>query len=324
MTNGGETRHRRKKMVDEERYHGIKGFVIYNPSKILLYMKEWAEKTPVFIELHPSTICNHKCIWCRYWGMAEKNVLSKEHLLGLFDKFPALAGIRITGGGEPLVNKHTPIFIKECGKRGIKTSLETNGGLFTPEVIDVVGSNCQYCRISLDAATSKTYNVVHRSTDFNKVLENIKLLSKTDLSELGISFLVTQYNVWEIPKFVDLNLPVSYIHFKPLIEGIDKEIKKIALEKIKALAEKVSYAIKYDRMIEDYYYNKNIECEIWKLIRVIGGDGKEYVCCEHAYEPEFESNKWDGSTEKCIQCRYNNYNEVIDMFKSNSFTKEFL
>jgi len=310
--------------VKDERYKGIQGFAIYNPSKVLLYMKEWEKKEPVFLELHPSTKCNNRCIWCRYWGMAEQNSLTKEQMFDLFKKYPKVKGIRITGGGEPLMNKDLPDFIRECGKRGIKTSLETNGGLLYDDVADVVGDYCQYCRISLDATTPETYKLVHGVDSFDKVIKHIKHLEKTDIPELGISYLVTNYNVWEIENFVNLNIFPDYIHFKPLIEGIDPEIKKIALEKIEALKEKVDFDIKYDRMFKDYYHNHNIKCEITKLIRVIGGDGKEYVCCEHAYEPEFEVGKWDGSTAKCVQCRYANYNEVMDMYKENAFTKEFL
>jgi MoaA/NifB/PqqE/SkfB family radical SAM enzyme len=313
-----------KEMSEDERYEGIKGFVIYNPSKVLLYTKELEQKTPVFLELHPSTKCNNRCIWCRYWGMTKQNSLTKEHMFSLFDKYPNVKGIRITGGGEPLVNEHTIPFIEECGRRGIRTSLETNGGLLNKDASDIIGSNCQYCRVSLDATTSKTYKLVHGVDLFDTVIQNIRYMGKTDIPELGVSYLVTNYNVWEIPKFKELKLPIHYIHFKPLIEGIDPEIKKIALEKIKDLESELSCDIKYDRMYKDYYHNRKVKCEITKLIRVIGGDGKEYVCCEHAYEPEFEVGIWDGSTKKCVQCRYANYNEVIDMYTSNSFTKEFL
>ena len=310
--------------MKDERYQGIKGFGIYNPSKVLLYMKEWQKKEPVFLELHPSTKCNNRCIWCRYWGMAKQNTLSREQMFSLFDKYPKVKGVRITGGGEPLMNEHLLEFIEECTKRGIKTSLETNGNLLTKEVADVIGSNCQYCRVSLDATTAKTYKIVHGVDTFDKVIDNIRYMCKTKIPEFGLSYLVTQYNVWEISKFEQLNLPVGYIHFKPLIEGIDPEIKKIALEKIKELSNKVSANIKYDRMIEDYYHNKKVSCEITKLIRIIGGNNKEYVCCEHAYEPDFEVGKWTGDTSKCVQCRYANYNEILDIHKRNLYTKEFL
>lgn len=309
---------------DNERYEAIKGFHIYNPAKVLLYWNELLNEDVVFVELHPSTACNHRCIWCRYWGMSKPQILPREKMFSIFDRFPKVKGIRISGGGEPLANPDLPDFLLECKKRNIKTGIDTNGGLLNDDNIEIIGKCCQYCRISLDAATRETYSVVHGKDDFNKVISNIRKLSKTELPELGVSYLVTHYNVLEIPKLIDLNLPITYIHFKPLIEGIDPEVKEIGLKKIQGLKEKVPYQVKWDRIIKDYFHNKNIPCRITKIIRVVGADGKDYVCCEHAYEPDFEYGVWDGSTDKCTQCRYNPLNEVIDMNVRNVFTKEFL
>ena len=132
----------------EDRYEAIKGFHIYNPAKVLLYWNELENEEVVFIELHPATACNHQCIWCRYWGMSNPQVLPKKQLFGLFDRFPKIKGVRITGGGEPLMNKDLPEFMLECKKRGIKVGLETNGGLLNSDNVKVIGDCCQYCRIS--------------------------------------------------------------------------------------------------------------------------------------------------------------------------------
>jgi len=312
------------RMNNESYYETIKGFPTYNPSKVLLYKDELEKKKVVFLELHPSTACNHKCIWCRYWGMSKKNTLELDYMENLLNKFPMLKGVRISGGGEPLVNKNTPCIIEIFGQQGIKIGLDSNGALFDDYSIQKVGKYCQYARISLDAATRETYKKVHGKDDFNKVINNIKKLANTDLPELGVSYLVTKHNVHEIPKLADLDLPVNYVHLKPLIEGIDKRTQIASLGLIKLLEDKVHYDLKYDRILADYYFNKNVKCRITDIIRVIGGDGKEYVCCEHAYEPDFEYGVWKGSTDKCTQCRYNPYNEVIDMYLKNKFTKEFL
>ena len=308
--------------MEDERYKSVKGFHIYSPSKVLLYTRELESNTPVFLEVHPSTRCNHKCVWCRYWNMANPNDLTKDELFSLFEKYPQVKGIRISGGGEPLLNKHLMDFIVKAHRRNIKIGLDTNGTLFNEERIRIVGECCQYCRISLDAATEETYKAINGSSDFFKVIRNIHLLSKTQLPELGISYLVSYLNTKDISKISGLGLPVKYIHFKPLIEGITPLEQAAALSRIKRL--RVPYQKKYDRIYQDYYFNKAVPCEITKLIRVIGGDGKTYTCCEHAYESEFETSKWNGSTEKCIQCRYNPLNEVLDMYRRNTFTKEFL
>lgn len=310
--------------MTDERYEAIKGFHIYNPSKVLLYAKEVDNKECVFLELHPSTKCNHRCIWCRYWGMSKGSNLSIDYMKDLLVKYPKVKGVRISGGGEPLMNPATEEAIKFFGEKGIKIGLETNGALLNDINIQTIGKYCQYCRISLDAATKETYKYVHGKDDFDSVIENIRKLSRSDIPEIGVSYLVTKDNVDEIRRISDLQMPINYIHFKPLIGGLAERIKTLAVGQIHLLQEKIYYDAKYDRILKDYYFNKNIKCKITNIIRVIGGDGKEYVCCEHAYEPDFEVRVWDGSTEKCKQCRYNPYNEILDMLYRNTFTKEFL
>ena len=110
----------------------------YHPSKILLYMKELEEKTPVFLELHPSNVCDHQCIWCRY--MHGGGMLSLEFMLALIEKYPKVKGIRITGGGEPLTNRYTIDFVERCGKAGIATGIETNGSLLDDRSINIIGN----------------------------------------------------------------------------------------------------------------------------------------------------------------------------------------
>ena len=297
-------------------------FPFYNTAKILLYMKELEEKTPVYADIDPSNVCNHWCVWCRYGR--NKEILSLESMLNLLERYPAIKGVTIGGGGEPLTNKYTLDFILECSRRGIKTGLFTNGGLFDQRTIDIVGNNCQYCRISLDAATPETHASLHKSKDFHRILANVAQLRETRLPDLGISYLVTADNVDDIALLSELDLPVDYIHFKPLIAGIDSETRKKALKILPELQKKVDYTVRFDRIRQELMCNHKIECRVTDLVTHLGADNKEYVCCEHTGEEEFERGKWDGSNAKCHTCRYNPYNEIIDMYKRNTFSKEFL
>lgn len=123
----------------------------------------------------------------------------------------------------------------------------------------------------------------------------------------------------------DLDFYPHYVHFKPLIQGIEPEVKDKALEEIHRLRKReVSFEIKYDRMVEDYYHDPKLPCEITKIIRVIGGDGNDYVCCEHAYEPNYVYGKWDGSVLGCTQCRYSNYNRDISRWRKDEISRDLL
>lgn len=292
----------------------------YSNAKVLCYIRELENRQPVHLEIHPSMSCNHKCLWCRY--PHSKNQLTYHHMISKLNKYPRVKGVLLSGGGEPLVNKNTVQFIRECGRRGVQVGLNTNGGLLTDDNIKVIARNCWYCRISLDAATPKTYKLVHGSLDFHRILDNIRKLRDHDIRELGISYLVTEDNVGEIEELATLHLPVDYIHFKPLIEGIKPLVKDEAVMRLKRLEEKIN--IRWDRILQDDTCNNKIPCRITSLIRLIGGDGLEYTCCEKAYQPKFESGKWFGDTSECLSCRYNGYNEVLESYYDGGMAKEFL
>ncbi|MBI4302313.1 MAG: radical SAM protein [Chloroflexi bacterium] len=295
----------------------------YNPAKVLLYLKELKEKIPVFMEIDPSYLCNHACLWCRYHH--PNGVLPLDYMVALLDKYPQVRGVRITGGGEPLINPATPQFILECSQRGIKTGIETNGGLLRKDSIEIIGNNCQYCRISLDAATIETHRRLHGSKgDFERILDNVRALRETKLAELGISYLVVDENVDEITHLAELNLPVSYIHFKPIIQGVNRQTQKKALKAIKALEQQVSYPLIYGRLVQDHFHRPGLKCRVTALFTRAAADGKEYVCCEHVGEEAFLRENWDGSTERCASCRYAPYNEVLEIYYTNTLSHEFL
>ena len=296
----------------------------YNWSKVLLYSKELKEESVVLIDLHPSDICNFSCVWCRY--DRTPNQLSWDQLISILEKFPTIRSVAIGGGGEPLTNRHVPSFIRECGKRGIVTGMYTNGSLIDENSIDALSKNSRFCRISLDAGRKQTHALLHRchTSEFDRILKNIRKLKEKGISELGLSYLVVPENVDEIPLLTDLNLPIDYVHFKPLIQGIDDKTRKKGIQNAKKLQERADFTVKSDRLEQDLMCNHDVPCKITKIIRVVAADRKEYACCEHDQESKFEIGKWDGSNRDCVTCRYNGYNEVIHAYDTNKMAKELL
>jgi MoaA/NifB/PqqE/SkfB family radical SAM enzyme len=295
----------------------------YEQGKVLLRVKDYELKTPVFLEVDPSMLCNHSCVWCRYGH--DERMLSYDFMVKKLAKYPKVRGVRITGGGEPLINPDTIPFIKECGKRGMTVGIETNGSLLDEESIEVIARWCRYCRISLDAGTPETYEKLHRANDFRKVVDNINKLAKAKVRELGVSYLVVEKNVDDIKSLAKLNLPVNYVHFKPLInKGTSEAAKNKAIEIIESLPYFQKTKARYDRLIQDDICNNKIPCRVSAIIRRIGGDFSEYCCCEHVYEPEFKVDVWDGDTSKCKTCRYNGYNEILESYYKDDMAKDLL
>lgn len=295
----------------------------YDQSKILLYIRQFEAKEPVFLEIDPSMACNQACVWCRY-AHNQDGMLSYDFMLKKLAKYPKVKGVRITGGGEPLMNHDTIPFIQECYKRGITVGIETNGSLLNDESIEIIARCCRYCRISLDAGSIFTYEKLHKSNCFERVVDNIKKLHQWKVRELGVSYLVISKNLDDINLLTKLALPVDYIHFKPLIKGTDDETRKQAVKVIETNPYFKTLPTRYDRLIQDDVCNNKLVCRISELIRRIGGDKKEYVCCEWVYDARFDRDIWNGDTSKCLTCRYNGYNEILEAYYSNNLCRELL
>lgn len=293
----------------------------YNPAKALLYIDEIERGDVIFFDIHPTNICNHACPWCKFTH--SKMQLSYSDMVHYIDKYPTVKGVRISGGGEPLVNPNTLLFIEECVRRGIEVGIFTNGGLLNDDNIPII-AKCRFCRISLDSATPETHAKIHKSNDYHRILESIKKLSKTNIRELGVSFMVMKDTLDDILLLPTLNLPVHYIHLKPINTGIDETTRTLALQYLDFLSTMKNIPqLRYSRVVYDQWANRNIPCRITKIIRAIAADNKEYICCEHNYEPDHLIDVWDGDNSKCCNCVYNAYNETLDMYYTDSIAKGF-
>ena len=100
--------------------------------KLIKIQKKLLNEKQVF-GLEVTTKCNKNCYMCPRDNFKRKNLnMSKE----TFEKFcswiPEYCDVFFAGYGEPLLNKNLPYFINKLFKKGIETSVMTNGKLLTP------------------------------------------------------------------------------------------------------------------------------------------------------------------------------------------------
>lgn len=297
-------------------------FDFYNPSKVLLYIDELRKSEIVSLDIHPSGSCNQECVWCRYPKSNEQLTLKT---LRLKEKYPKLRGVRVTGGGEPTLNKGLPDALRLWRQQGLEIGIETNGVLIDEGLAEAIANNCRYCRVSLDAATPETYNRLHRRDDWMKVMTALTILNDAGVKELGISYLVVEENCREIPLLLNLPIQPTYLHFRPLIGSVSLPVSIKAADVInRELMARTTIPIKYDRLLADLYAVPSIPCRITRITRVLGADGKEYVCCEHAYEDGFAVGIWNGDSRDCTSCRYAEYNKILHLFESGRLSEGLL
>jgi MoaA/NifB/PqqE/SkfB family radical SAM enzyme len=183
---------------------------------------------PINIEIDPTNACNENCKWCCWEEhRKDKTTMSRELLNKIVHNLARVGvkSINWTGGGEPLINKYVPEFMKISKDLGMENGIFTNGILLTSKKLPILVENCTWIRISLGAATPETFLKCHGTNDFYKIIENIKELVrvkkelKSDVT-IGISMLVDVDNYHELYEAAVMakELGVDYFQGKPLIQ----------------------------------------------------------------------------------------------------------
>lgn len=200
----------------------------FNSLKILAYSDKLRavarDEMPFPIDWHvyPSNRCNHSCEFCLFIQNGEQEngaQLSREQLLCYVDDAGRLGGtlVHFSGGGEPLLNKHTLEAMRRAQEWGLAVALSTNGRLLTPEVACAV----DFIRVSLNAGTAATHDRVNHhfrpGSDWEAILEAIRVSAPHKRRDLGLAFVVTPENVSEIYLFcqVAADVGADFVHIRP-------------------------------------------------------------------------------------------------------------
>jgi len=160
--------------------------------------------------------CNLKCPSCRADIVANDDPESdayknKLHLLHSIEKHfsKSLRRMMITGSGDPFYSKiYRDYLINfDASKYPNLQDIQiiTNGILLTEKMWDSLQAKpfIKTIEISVDAGTKDTYeNVTRLNGDWDKLIENMKFLSKqSSISNMIFSMVVSQHNYTEMHSF---------------------------------------------------------------------------------------------------------------------------
>ena len=182
---------------------------------------------PVYMEISPSGVCNHRCTYCALDYMKyqdrylDTNIL-KERLSELGSL--GLKSVMYAGEGEPLMHKEIADIINHTKKIGIDVAITTNGVLLNEKLTDKILGNVEWIKVSVDAATGDTYAKIHRTkpADFDTVVKNMSYAVKSrSLSgfkcALGMQFLLLSENREEAVLLAEIarDIGMDYLVIKP-------------------------------------------------------------------------------------------------------------
>ena len=182
---------------------------------------------PVLVNLEITKRCNLQCIHCdiRKTPKTYSDIINKEfstiEIKELVDSLKSLGTSYISiSGGEPFLRKDIFEVIEYIKKIGLGLHISSNGTLITNEVAKRINDlGLDAISISLDAATPEIHDRIRGVEGaFDKAVTAIRnVVEYKKHTQVGISPIITNLNLDELPKIVDFakDLGVDAIRFQP-------------------------------------------------------------------------------------------------------------
>lgn len=271
---------------------------------------------PVSVEIDLSNICNHNCSWCSYNGFRQENWVSwpEERILSLLHELAdvGVKSITFTGGGEPLVHKRAADIFHKAHLLGMQFGVVTNGRKLEGPVADVIASYATFVRVSLDAGSTQTHQLLHGTAmpEYTRILGNmtrLRALAGTRGLTIGASMCIFDVNRHEISEAARRvkGAGGNYLEVRPVFPtewrggGFGNPLTDAYVEEAKAnLAEAkaahdgdgfqvIGMIARFDQVKDKTKpYDK---CRIGQITTVINADGYLYHCCIQRGMPNFRA-----------------------------------
>ena len=182
---------------------------------------------PIYMELSPSGMCNHRCSFCALDFMGyQKRFLKTEIFKERLAEMGRLGvkSIMFGGEGEPFLHKDMVDLAVHTKESGIDVAFTTNGVFLRPEVNKEILRCTSWIKVSINAGTPATYAKVHntKAADFEKVIDNMAKAAEVRRAEnlgctLGMQILLLPENQHEIVGLAKTakEIGMDYLVVKP-------------------------------------------------------------------------------------------------------------
>ena len=187
-----------------------------NPNKIVYcfaekindYMRGKRNFAPWSVEIHPTSKCNYKCIFCSYKERNEKRLeLDKRVMEELINSLinMKVKGVYFSGGGESSIYPDIAAHIEKLYKNGVETAMITNGSYLNEAGIIDIAHMMNYIALSISSVNPDNYKKITNSSQLEVVLNvpsEIKKRHKNDAPVLGARIVITNLILSEIENIL--------------------------------------------------------------------------------------------------------------------------
>ncbi len=313
----------------------------YHMERLVEWQKD-NDVSPIYAEIGPTSICNHRCLMCGYEHLGHKNQsLEYDKMMELVDALhqSGIRSIVFAGDGEPLLNKATIPAIQRATHLGIDCGLSTNGFLLDENMSEVLSGSLKWIRFSINGGNKKTYSLVHRTSEnaFDTVIRNVRRMAQIKSESghkmtIGVQCVMLPENLDSISELAVIvkEAGADYFVVKPYypVDKISYKSDEIHSDAIKLLSHKLKgtandYFSADIRILElesnsgERVYKK---CYGINFIVIITSNGDVYSCLPHIGDERYKfgniyengfSEIWHSKRKKSVM-------EFIDISDKNS------
>jgi MoaA/NifB/PqqE/SkfB family radical SAM enzyme len=248
---------------------------------------------PKSIRLDASTNCQLKCPSCpTAKGIIQKNIgggfLRFQDFKKLIDENPSVLHVELSNWGEIFLNPDLPKIMAYAYERSVALTASNGTNLNTvkEETLEaLVKYKFRHLNCSIDGASQETYSIYRRNGNFDRVIENIKLINhykavyNSPFPILSWQYVAFGHNEHEIEKAeklaktlnMNLKLKLSWDeNFSPL--NNKNQVKEKAIDKSQE--------------------SRKFCSQLWHIPQ-INWDGRILGCCVNYWEDfgnAFDSN----------------------------------
>ncbi|WP_195694570.1 radical SAM protein [Priestia megaterium] len=169
--------------------------------------------------------CNAGCWFCGFAHSRDKFRLSTDEFKNILDEAD-LAGveyIRFTGG-ETLLHRELTEFVRMCKKKGIKTSIITNGFLLEKKIIELYEAGLDQVTVSIDEVEHVHDEIRKLPNLFDRATRGIK-----KAKELGVKVRVNTvcgpHNYKSMPILQDIFTELGVTYWELSALKLDSKIE---------------------------------------------------------------------------------------------------
>lgn len=320
----------------------MSGHKLYYHLEKLLEWQQGGDAAPVYAEIGPTSLCNHRCLMCGYEHLGHKNQsLEYGRLMTLVAELhqAGLKSIVFAGDGEPLLNKATVPSIQKAASLDIDCALSTNGLFLNKETTSLFAEALKWIRFSINGGNRKAYGCVHRTSEdvFDMVIANLAEMAKLKKQRgnnitIGVQCVLLPENVDSIPELAAIVkesgadyfivkpfYPVEKISYKPG-RICSKDIESLRLKLDDMASDDFSADIRTGELKSNSGKRTYTKCYGINFIAIIASNGDVYSCLPHIGDERFKFGNlhensfleiWHGERKKSVM-------EFIDSIDKNS------